>query len=205
MKQDNTGKNKFVKFESAMIAAFIALAVGFVGGIVFSAFKMEDSPMRSATMVAGNGTQSQETMSAEMTAEIESLEKAAKQAPEKPEGWIALGPACFDFGLYPKAIEAYENALKIQPENADVWTNLGVMYRRNEEPEKAITSFEKAQSISPGHEVSLFNKGIVLMHDMNDMVRAKEAWEALLKVNPAATTPNGMPIQDLVEKMTEQM
>jgi hypothetical protein len=43
------------------------------------------------------------------------------------------------------------------------------------------------------------------MHDMNDMVRAKEAWEALLKVNPAATTPNGMPIQDLVEKMTEQM
>jgi tetratricopeptide (TPR) repeat protein len=79
------------------------------------------------------------------------------------------------------------------------------MYRRNEDPEKAIASFEKAQSVSPGHEPSLFNKGIVLMHDMNDMARALEAWEALLEINPAAMTPGGMPIKDLVEKMKEQM
>lgn len=205
MEKSNPGKKKLVKFESAILTAFIALVIGFVGGIVFSAFKMEGSPAGMSTMVNSGESVTQETLTGDQAEEIAALEKKAAQDPENPEGWILLGNACFDLGLTENAIRAYETALKYDPENADVWTDLGVMYRQNGEPEKAISSFEKAQAVSPGHEVSLFNKGIVLMHDLNDMAGAMAAWEELLKINPDAMTPGGMPVKDLVEKLKQQM
>jgi len=205
MKKNSSNQKKLVKFESAMLAAFIALVIGFVGGIVFSAFKMEGSPAGTSVMAGADETRTQETLTAEQENEIAALETAAAQTPESAEGWIALGNACYDYGLTEKAIHAYETALEHNPDNADVWTDLGVMYRRNEEPEKAVAAFDKAQSVSPGHEVSLFNKGIVLMHDLNDMAGALAAWEELLKINPDATTPGGMPVQDLVERLKEQL
>lgn len=203
MEKDSSDKKKLVKFESVILTAFIALVVGFVGGIVFSAFKMEGSP--AGTMVSTGESMIQEGLTDDQAEEVAALENAAAQDPENAEGWIVLGDACFDFGLTEKAVHAYETALKYEPENADVWTDLGVMYRRNGEPEKAVSSFEKAQAVSPGHEVSLFNKGLVMMHDLNDMDGAMAAWEKLVKINPAAMTPNGMSIKDLVEKMKAQM
>lgn len=205
MEKDRNSTKKLIKFESAILAVFIAIAVGFVGGIVFSAFKMEGSQVGSSVMVSSDESQAQGAMTAEQADEIAALEKVAARSPENPEGWIMLGNVCFDYGQAEKAIHAYETALKYQPDNADVWTDLGVMYRQNGEPEKAIASFEKAQAVSPGHEMSLFNKGVVLMHDLNDMSGAMAAWEELVKINPAATTSSGMPIKELVEKMKEQL
>jgi len=205
MEKNSSDTKKLVKIESVILISFIALAIGFVGGIVFSAFKMEGSTAGTPAMVSIDETHTHAELTTEQANQIEALEKAASRTPENAEGWIALGNACFDLGLTEKAINAYETALKYHPENADVWTDLGVMYRQNGEPEKAVASFEKAQDASPGHEVSLFNKGIVLMHDLNDIAGAMAAWEELVKIDPAATTPNGMPVKDLVEKMKTQL
>ena len=43
------------------------------------------------------------------------------------------------------------------------------------------------------------------MHDLNDLEGAIDAWEALVKRNPAATSPTGQPIKDLVEKLKTGM
>lgn len=204
MKKSNSDTKKVVKIESVILISFIALTIGFVGGIVFSAFKMEGATTGTSAMVGIDETHTHQELTSEQTNQIEILEKAAARTPENAEGWIALGNACFDLGMTEKAINAYETALKYHPENADVWTDLGVMYRQNGEPEKAVETFEKAQDVSPGHEVSLFNKGIVLMHDLNDTAGALEAWEELVKINSAATTPGGMPVKDLVENMKLQ-
>jgi tetratricopeptide (TPR) repeat protein len=93
----------------------------------------------------------------------------------------------------------------LNPNNADVTTDLGVMYRRTGQPQKAIEAFDKAAKIDPGHETALFNKGIVLMHDLNDLERAVKAWEELVKRNPAATSPTGQPVKNLVEKLKTGM
>ena len=77
------------------------------------------------------------------------------------------------------------------------------MYRRSGQPNKAIESFDKAAKIDPKHETALFNKGIVLMHDLNDLDGAIQAWQELVKRNPAATSPTGQPVKDLVERMKE--
>ena len=91
--------------------------------------------------------------------------------------------------------------MSLQPNNADVLTDLGVMYRRNEQPEKAVEAFDKAIQVNPRHEVSRFNKGIVLMHDLRDSRGALEAWDELVKMNPMAKAPNGLLIKDMIEKL----
>ena len=74
------------------------------------------------------------------------------------------------------------------------------MYRRSGAPEKAIASFDKAIAIDPNHEVSRFNKGIVLLHDLKDTERALQAWESLLEINPLAMAPNGQSVDELIKR-----
>jgi tetratricopeptide (TPR) repeat protein len=96
---------------------------------------------------------------------------------------------------------AYKKSLELNPQNADVWTDMGVMYRRNGQPAEAIKAFDKAIEINPRHEISRFNKGIVLLHDLNDQENAIRAWEELLKINPIAMAPTGQSVDQLVVQL----
>ena len=80
--------------------------------------------------------------------------------------WSQLGHLYFDTGQLAPAIEAYRSSLGLDSRQPDVWTDLGVMYRRNGEPQKAIECFDQALNINQHHEIALFNKGVVLMHDL---------------------------------------
>ena len=83
--------------------------------------------------------------------------------------------------------------------DANVWTDLGVMYRRSGDPKKAIEAFDRAISIDPHHEISRFNKGIVLFHDLKDEKGALDAWESLLAINPDAKSPAGQSVKQLID------
>jgi hypothetical protein len=41
----------------------------------------------------------------------------------------------------------------------------------------------------------------VLMHDLNDLAGAVRAWEELAAVNPAAKSPSGQLVSELVKRM----
>ena len=71
-------------------------------------------------------------------------------------------------------------------------------------PEDAIKAFDQAIAADPKHEVSRMNKGIVLLHDLNDFDGAIRAWEGLLEVNPIATAPNGVSIDSMVVQLKKQ-
>ena len=204
MAKDRQSTKKLVKMEVMFLTTFIALIVGFVGGIVFSAFKMEDSIPSTPSMMSSETSEAQQAVTPEQAKEIENLENDALQSPENADAWIALGNACYDYSQPEKAIQAYETALKLQPDNADVWTDAGVMYRRMGDSENAAAFFEKAQEVSPGHEMSLLNAGVVKLHDLNDPEGALVAWEKLLQINPTATTAGGMPIRDFVQALKNQ-
>jgi tetratricopeptide (TPR) repeat protein len=75
------------------------------------------------------------------------------------------------------------------------------MYRRNGQPVKALEVFDKAIALDPRHEQSRFNKGIVLRYDMNDREGAVKAWEDLLKINPNAMAPNGLPVSEAIKSL----
>jgi tetratricopeptide (TPR) repeat protein len=112
-----------------------------------------------------------------------------------------LGHFYYDVGRIKEAIEAYQKSLSLDADRPDVWTDLGVMYRRNGNPEKAIESFDRALSINSRHEAAMFNKGVILMHDLNDTKAALDAWELLVQINPDAKAPNGRLVRTLVTEL----
>ena len=168
-----------------------AFALGFFSGIVFMAYKTSPGASQTAAPPAAAHD--------EMENMVHELEKALAENPDNVNAWIQMGHVYFDHGLPEKAIPAYEKAIELDPNNADVLTDLGVMYRRSKQPEKAVESFDKAIAVNPRHETSRFNKGIVLMHDMQDKEKAIQAWEKLMEINPLFTAPNGQSLDEIIQ------
>ncbi len=190
----------YVKTENMLLFLLVAVAVGFVSGVVFSAYRSPPVPD-----VAQNMPQNTSGGTAPMTAQqkqtLAALVQATQATPENIKVWTQLGHFYFDVGLSEKAIQAYEKSLALDGSRPDVWTDLGVMYRRSGDADKAIASFDRAISLNRKHEIARFNKGVVLMHDKNDPKGALETWERLLEINPQAKTPSGDPLKTMVEQL----
>jgi cytochrome c-type biogenesis protein CcmH/NrfG len=198
-----------VKTENLILSVLIALVVGFVGGVFFSIYRSPSiAPPPTATGNMPSPGQQQTSgpmpLTPQKRAEIEGLKAMAAKTPDNPDAWIQLGHIYFDSGQHADAVEAYEKALAIAPNNANVLTDLGVMYRRTKQPEKAIASFDKAIQVDQRHEIARFNKGIVLLHDLNDLEGAMAAWRELVEVNPNAKAPNGQTVKALIQQFEQK-
>ena len=181
-----------VKKSTMLGVAAICLAVGFFGGVIFSVYK-------SKPRLPQQGFQTQVNQAApDRSAELDALVKETAQNPENVNAWIELGNLYFDTNQFDKSIWSYQKALELNPNNPNVLTDMGVMYRRKGQPEEAVKAFDRAMKVDPKHEISRFNKGIVLLHDLNKPVEAIAAWEDLLKVNPFAMAPNGKSVDELI-------
>ncbi|MBA3008726.1 MAG: tetratricopeptide repeat protein [Proteobacteria bacterium] len=203
------GKNKetqdlgMVNKQRFYIAIMVSLTFGFMAGALYTSFKLANDAPVVQQNPHDQDEGSQET-SAETGARILKLEQALKENPENVDAWTQLGNLFFDTDRFEDAIGAYEKSLALKPGDPSVLTDMGVMYRRNKNPQKAIESFDLAVAADPSFETARFNKGVVLMHDMEDMAGGIKAWEDLVKVNPMAKAPNGEPVSLLVERMKQQ-
>ncbi len=198
-----------VNKQTLYIAILVALTFGFMLGAAYTSFKLapnQGGGMKSAGMPPQAAPQNTDGGQAEVdhAAKILELETVVKAHPENVEAWVALGNAFFDSHRYKDAIEAYETSLELSPKDPHVLTDLGVMYRRDNNPQKAVECFDRAIQAKPDFETARFNKGIVLMHDLNDLPGAIQAWEALLEINPMAHAPNGQLINTLVQGLKQQ-
>lgn len=195
--------NNLVKKESLFYALIIGLVAGFLGGVLFSSFKLGPETASNPPAVTSAGAPAQ--MENQSREAINNLEAEITANPDNVEAWTRLGHLYYDTGQVTSAIKAYERSLELQPGNADVWTDLGVMHRRNKQPEKAIEAFEHAYSIQPNHTTSRINKGIVLLYDLNKPEETIAVWEELLTMNPKALMPNNTPLQDAINEIKEQI
>jgi cytochrome c-type biogenesis protein CcmH/NrfG len=177
----------------------LAFVAGLLAGVLLTLYKTGGAPTMPPPP-----SQMEHKTSAELLDQIAGLEFKTSQNPGDIAGWIQLGNLCFDADLPEKAIAAYDKALALNPGNADVLTDQGVMYRKAGKYDKAVQSFDKAVAVNPKHEIARFNKGIVLMHDLNNPKGAIQAWEELLAVNPLAMAPNGQSIDEMLKKMKQQ-
>jgi cytochrome c-type biogenesis protein CcmH/NrfG len=196
VKHTSSTSEHYVKRQTLMTAIAIALMVGFFGGLVFGVYKS------GSNLPAGSaGNVNPDAGHAGMLAK---LEERVRANPRDAEAWIQIGHINFDNQQHEAAIEAYEKALAIDPTNAPVLTDLGIMYRRIGNPQEAVRRFDQAIAADPKLENPRFNKGIVLLHDLNDRAGAIAAWEALLAVNPVAEAPNGKSVDQLVTEFKAQ-
>ena len=201
MAKQKSPEGNFVKMEFMLIVALIALIVGFLGGIFYSA--LQSGPSGGIQTASGPPQQQQQQggLSSEQARNILALEQEVVVNPTNVNAWTQLGNVYFDTSNFSKAIRAYEKSLELSPNNPNVLTDLGVMYRRNGQPDKALEAFDKAIAVDPSHQQSRFNKGVVLRYDLNDRDGAVKAWEDLLKVNPNATAPNGQPLSEAIKSL----
>ena len=204
-KQNDPGSD-YVKKNTMLLAAFICLAVGFLGGVVFSAYKSGSGVPVPASMPQQSQQPQQqaaqeETITEDQAKRILALEKEVTANPDNGDAWTQLGNLYFDTNNFESAIRSYKKSLALKPNNANVQTDLGVMYRRAGQPNEAIRAFEKAIQIDPKHEISRFNTGIVFLHDLNDREGAFKAWQGLVDINPAAMTPGGKPLAEMIKAL----
>lgn len=207
-----TKKEKMITRQSFYISLLIAMTLGFLIGTAYTSFKLADSgqpgkrhmPKGMPAPEKASGGDQKQDLATMADPHIIKLQAFLKENPDNPQAWVELGNAFFDLDRFGDAINAYEKALSIQPDNPHVLTDLGVMYQRNNEPEKALEVFNKAIAVQPDFETPWFNKGIVYMHDLNDIPKAIEAWEQLVKVNPTARTNGGKLVSELVETLKSQ-
>ncbi|MCG8472838.1 MAG: tetratricopeptide repeat protein [Desulfobacterales bacterium] len=189
MKKESTSRNG-----TSALVIVLALAVGFLSGIAFSAWKMKS--------ISGHSASSASAQSGKLNAMAEALEAQLRKEPNNPALLVRLGNTYFDTDQYTKAIEAYEKALTISPGNPNVLTDLGIMYRRAGQPEKAIAAFDTAIAANPKHSNAYLNKGIVLVYDLNRREEALSTWEALREINPLAMAGN-QSIDELINHFKE--
>ena len=198
MKNKERSTTKYVQLNTALLIGLSCLIIGFIGGMVYSVYgpKEEIAPPTAATNPA---IPAQSKVSPEQTQKILELENEAAADPGNPDTWLKLGNLYFDTDNFQQSIDAYQKYLELNPGNPNVWTDMGIMHRRAGQPEKAIEAFDQAISIDPQHEQSRYNKGVVLLHDLNKPAEAQKVWEELLQITPNFRTPNGRPLKELIE------
>lgn len=207
-KTEATGDD-YVKKQTLLGAVLLSLFIGFLGGSVYSSYKLVPRQQvgQQETQVMENNSQDEhdhQDQSMEVSAKILQLEQYLEKNPKDAAAWAHLGNIFFDSNQVKNAIDAYEKSLALEPEKIGVITDLGVMYRRDNQPRKAIEKFDQAIALDPSFETARFNKGIVLLHDLNDMAGGIEAWEEIVKQNPLAMAPNGESVDALIQRMKKQ-
>jgi len=194
---DSESTAGMVKKEIVFIAVLIALVAGFLGGVIYSSFKNPVQVVNKGGSTSGGGQQS--SLTEEQARSILQLEQEVAANPTNGGAWTSLGNVYYDTNQYAKSINAYKKSLELDPKQVDVWTDLGVMYRRSKQPQEALKAFDRAISLDPTTEPARFNKGVVLIYDLNDKPAGVKIWEELVAMNPEARAPNGQLVRDAIE------
>lgn len=178
--------------QALYMSLVLTFVLGFLCGVVFTSYK--NSALNAPAEPSAEKGHSESDIEGMALA----LKKEIEKKPDNAGAWIQLGNLYFDHGENEKAVRAYEKAIELDPENADVFTDLGVVYRRTGNPQKAVESFDKAVAVNKSHKTARFNKGIVLMHDLNNKAEAIRVWKELAETDPLFTTPNGQSLDELI-------
>lgn len=194
--EENVAAPRNKKQANQLVTYVIIFVFGFLSGVAFTVIKGKTPEPATSTVTGEQPPHSEETRQA-----ILNLEAEVTANPENYQSWVRLGHLYYDTDQPEKAIAAYNKSLELHSGDANLLTDLGVMYRKTEQPEKAIELFNQAIEKEPSHQPSRFNKGIVLMYDLNDPAGAVEAWEGLLKLNPDAHSADGQPIRGFVDQI----
>jgi tetratricopeptide (TPR) repeat protein len=143
-----------IKLSQAVIAAVIALLVGFGLGLT----------VRSTPAPVEHAETPMQPLNAPQLAQ--------------------MGNASYDRKDYAKAIDYYQASLKLEPENVRVRTDLGTALFYSGNPEAALREYDTALKIQPDFAQTLMNVGVVKLHGKQDKKGAIEAWKRLLAVHP---------------------
>ena len=119
----------------------------------------------------------------DLSASIESFEKAILINPDYAEALYNLGVAYQKLDQPDMAIETYKKAVAIQHAYPTAHHNLGIIYFQKDQINSAIKSFEWAIAYSPNYSEAIRNLGSALQK-INQFVEAKKQFEKVISLDP---------------------
>ncbi len=123
--------------------------------------------------------------SMEAVERLMALEQKIAQDPQNADYITQIANLYYDLGQFEKAADFYQQSLKIRPEDPGIETDLATCLRNLGKTDKALEILEKILQYRPDFPQAMFNAGIILAYDKNDMQGALRIWEDLLRVDPA--------------------
>jgi cytochrome c-type biogenesis protein CcmH/NrfG len=134
--------------------------------------------------------------------QIQSYRNVLARDPKNVRAAVQLANLYYDAGRFAEAIPLYRQAYALEPANVGVSTDLGTSLWYAGRPDEALAQFEKSLAVNPAHAQTLFNMGIVKLDGKQDPKGAIEAWERLLRTNPAY--PDSAKVRELVAKARQR-
>ena len=198
MSQKAASDEKHISKNKAAGIAAACLVIGFIGGVAYSTLTPGPGS-GGAAPAAGPSAPTTAAVNPDLRGRIFALEQQVASDPKNLDAWLELGNLYFDTRNPQQAIRAYGKYLEANPSNPDVLTDMGIMYREIRQPAEAIKCFDRAMTVDPDHQQSRYNKGVVLLHDLQDLEAALKEWRILAEKNPEFKTQDGRSIKDLVQ------
>lgn len=111
---------------------------------------------------------------------------------------VNAGNILYDGKRYDEAVPYYQQAMRINGTDVNVSTDLGTALWYSGKPDAALAQYEVSLGLAPDHAQTLFNVGIVRSDGKGDFKGALQAWETLLRTNPAY--PNASNVRTLISE-----
>ena len=163
------------------IFAVIVIGLAAVAGI--SVFNRSGNPVirESAVKENADATLPDNHPPEEIAKRLAALIQMSAEDPQNADLLSEIGNAYYDLGDYDKALASYRKSLEIQPQNPYVETDMATCLHYLNRNDEALLILDKVLKYRPNFPPALYNKGIVLIHGMNDLEGGIASWEELLK------------------------
>ena len=170
----------YIKNETAIMVTIVALVIGFLGGVFYSALNSPPGgPQYSVAQSTGQPSQDSQQQADRTSA----LEQELSANPDNVNALIELGDIYFDSNRYQEAISIFLKAEKLAPANVHILNDLGILYMSTDDNDSALERFEAVLEIDPNHIHSLYYVGLI-HRDNGDTEKALEVFEQVLAANP---------------------
>lgn len=172
------------------------LLVGSLAGYVLSA---SVAPGRPAAAVSGSAVPAPVTSAPAAMVDEQSLKTYRDILAKDPGNFQAAvnaGNILYDGKRYDESIPYYRQAMQIKGDDVNVSTDLGTALWYSGKPDEALAQYDVSLRLVPDHAQTLFNVGIVRSDGKRDFTGAVQAWETLLRTNPAY--PNAASVRTLI-------
>lgn len=170
------------------------LLVGSLAGYVLSATVAPGRPAPAPTASAAQPATAPAAMVDEQS--LKTYRDILAKDPGNFQAAVNAGNILYDGKRYDESIPYYRQAMQIKGDDVNVSTDLGTALWYSGKPDEALAQYEVSLRLAPDHAQTLFNVGIVRSDGKGDFKGAVQAWETLLRVNPAY--PNASNVRTLI-------
>jgi tetratricopeptide (TPR) repeat protein len=178
------------------VTGIAGILLGIIAGYIIGAGQIQGGAVASAP-AASTATADPHVQLAN-EAELKAYRDILGADPKNAKAATELANKLYDAGRYVEAIPYYQQAVAVDGKNVNVSTDLATALYYTGRVDEALAQLQASLDIDPKHGQTLFNVGIVRRDGKKDLAGAADAWEQLLRVDPAY--PDAAKVRTLISE-----